>query len=171
MIRVQTHIRQVENQDIPEIAQAFKEIGWNKPPSQYERYLSEQIFKIRVMYIARVVEQFAGYLTISWQSSYQPFRERNIPEIMDFNVLPKFRRLGVGRQLMDRAEEKIANISPIAGIGVGMTPDYGAAQRLYVLRGYLPDGRGLAYRGRPIRYGDEIKVDDNLVLYLTKELR
>ena len=171
MNKVQAHIRLFDRLDIPEIAESFEEIGLNKPASQYERYLMEQVLKLRDMYIARVNGQFAGYLTISWQSSYAPFREKKIPEIMDFNVLPNCRRMGIGSQLMDRAEAEIAKVSPIAGIGVGMTPDYGAAQRLYALRGYIPDGRGLYYRGRPIQYSDSIKVDDNLALYLTKELR
>jgi GNAT superfamily N-acetyltransferase len=171
MNKVQPHIRLLDRSDIPEIAEAFKEIGWNKPASQYERYLMEQVLKIRDMYIAPVNGQFAGYVTICWQSSYAPFREKKIPEIMDFNVLPKFRRQGIGTQLMDQAESEIAKVSSVAGIGVGMTPDYGAAQRLYVLRGYIPDGNGLHYRGRPTHYGDSIQMDDNLALYLTKELR
>jgi GNAT superfamily N-acetyltransferase len=171
MNKVLPHIRLLDRSDIPEIAESFKEIGWNRPVSQYERYLMEQVLKIRDMYIARVNGQFAGYVTICWQSSYAPFRETKIPEIMDFNVLPKFRRLGIGTQLMDQAESEIAKVSPVAGIGVGMTPDYGAAQRLYVLRGYIPDGNGLYYMGRPIQFGQTFKVDDNLALYLTKELR
>ncbi|HJQ28955.1 MAG TPA: hypothetical protein VJ827_06415 [Rubrobacter sp.] len=51
-----------------------------------------------------------------------------------------------------------------------MTPDYGAAQRLYVLRGYVPDGMGLALDGRPVRRGDRITIDDRLVLYMTRVL-
>ena len=170
-MKVEAHIQPFDRLDIPEIAAAFEELGWNKPASQYERYHMEQVLKIRDMYIARVQGQFAGYLTICWQSSHPPFREKKIPEIMDFNVLPKFRRLGIGTQLMDRAEAEIEKVSPIAGIGVGMTPDYGAAQRLYVLRGYIPDGNGLYYLGRPIQYRQTLKVDDNLALYLTKALR
>jgi len=171
VIRVEAQILPFERPDIPEIAQAFEQLGWNKPASQYERYLMEQVLKIRDMYIARVEGQFAGYLTVCWQSTYAPFREKKIPEIMDFNVLPKFRRQGIGTQLMDKAEAEITKVSPVAGIGVGMTPDYGAAQKLYVLRGYIPDGNGLYYRSRPIQYGDAIKVDDYVALYLTKELR
>ena len=90
---------------------------------------------------------------------------------MDFNVLPKFRRHGIGTQLMDKAENEIAKVSSVAGIGVGMTPDYGAAQRLYVLRCYIPDGYGLHYRGHYPNYGEEITVDDNLALHLTKKLK
>jgi hypothetical protein len=52
-----------------------------------------------------------------------------------------------------------------------MTPDYGPAQRLYVLRGYIPDGRGLASHDRIVEYGEPVPVDDNLVLHFTKALR
>jgi len=131
----------------------------------------EQTLKIHDVYVAFVQQEFAGYLTICWSSDYGPFRMENTPEIVDFNVLPKFRRQGIGTQLMDKAENEIAKASSIAGIGVGMTPDYGAAQRMYVLRGYIPDGRGLHYRGHHVKYGEEIIVDDNMALYLTKELK
>jgi len=169
--KIKLLIRLLESDDIPEIAKAFQQLGWDKPALQYERYLMEQILEIRDVYIAFTEERFVGYLTICWISSYEPFRREKIPEIVDFNVLPKFRRQGIGTQLMDKAESEIAKVSPIAGIGVGMTPDYGAAQKLYVLRGYVPDGHGLHYKGHYIKYGEEITVDDNLALHLTKELK
>ena len=56
------------------------------------------------------------------------------------------------------------------GIGVGMGADYGAAQRLYVRLGYVPDGRGVTYAALPVKRGDRVVVDDDLVLYLTKRL-
>lgn len=171
MQKIKPNIRPLENADIPEIASAFSQLGWDKPASQYERYLLEQTSQIRVVYVAYLEKLFAGYLTICWTSTYFPFREAKIPEIVDFNVLPDFRRQGIGTALMDKAESEIATRSPVAGIGVGMTPDYGAAQRLYILRGYIPDGRGLHYRGHHIRHGEELTVDDNLALYLTKELK
>ena len=171
MQKIKLLIRLLESDDIPEIAKAFRQLGWDKPALQYERYLMEQVLEIRDVYIAFTEERFVGYLTICWISSYEPFRREKIPEIVDFNVLPKFRRQGIGTQLMDKAESEIAKVSPIAGIGVGMTPDYGAAQKLYVLRGYVPDGRGLHYKGHYIKYGEEITVDDNLALHLTKELK
>jgi GNAT superfamily N-acetyltransferase len=171
MPKTKPSIRLLESHDIPEIANAFQQLGWNKPASQYERYLIEQAQKIRDVYIAFVQSEFAGYLTICWSSDYEPFRTENIPEIVDFNVLPKFRRQGIGTLLMDKAESEIAKVSSLAGIGVGMDPDYGAAQRLYVLRGYAPDGLGLHYRGHAVKYGEEITVDDNMALYLTKKLK
>jgi len=171
MQKVKPVIRLLESKDIPEIAEAFQQLGWRKPASQYERYLMEQSLGLRHVYVAFVKGEFAGYLTVCWHSLYVPFRKENIPEIVDFNVLPKFRRQGIGTQLMDTAENIIAKVNPIAGIGVGMDPDYGAAQRLYVLRGYVPDGRGLHHRDHYVKYSEQITVDDDLAMYLTKELK
>ena len=168
---MEIHIRLFDSKDIAEITKAFEELGWNKPASQYERYRAEQVVGMRDVYVARTTGQFAGYLTICWKSSYEPFRKANIPEITDFNVLPKFRRMGIGTRLMDKAEDEIARVSPIAGIGVGMTPEYGAAQKLYALRGYVPDGLGLYWKNHPVAYGEVVQVDDDLALYLTKKLR
>ena len=164
-------IRSLEQSDIQQMVRAFAAVGWDKPASQYERYYREQVDKVRDVYVAFLEGEFAGYLTICWTSSYEPFREARIPEIVDFNVLPKYRRQGIGTQLMDKAENEISKVSPIAGIGVGLTPDYGAAQRLYVLRGYVPDGRGLHHRGYYPMYGEKVTVDDSLALYLIKKLK
>jgi ribosomal protein S18 acetylase RimI-like enzyme len=164
-------IRLLESKDIAQVATAFKELGWNKPQSQYESYWLEQELQIRAVYLAFAEEQFAGYLTIYWKSGYEPFHEKNIPEITDFNVLPRFRRMGIGTQLMDKAEHEISGVSSISGIGVGMTSDYGAAQRLYILRGYIPDGLGLHWRNHHVQYGEAVRVDDDLALYLTKVLK
>ncbi len=71
---------------------------------------------------------------------------------------------------MDAAEQRVAERYPIVGIGVGMDPDYGAAQRLYVNRGYIPDGRGLVSHGRPVTHGQTVPIDDGLALYFTKQL-
>ena len=81
-----------------------------------------------------------------------------------------WQRRGIATTLLDAAEALIAERSSVAGIGVGMTADYGAAQILYVRRGYIPDGRGLMASGRPLLYGAEFTVDDELVLYLTRSL-
>ena len=101
----------------------------------------------------------------------RPFHEAAIPEIADFNVLIACQRRGIGTALMDEAERRIATVSPIAGIGVGLTADYGAAQALYAKRGYVPDGRGLFHSGRPISRGATVTVDDDLNLFLIRRVR
>jgi len=165
-----TQIRLLQKQDIQPIADSFTALGWNKPASQYEHYLAQQESGDRVILVALVDAVFVGYITICWQSDYPPFREGNIPEIQDFNVLPRFRRQGIGGCLMDEAEHRIAERSSIVGIGVGMYADYGTAQRMYVKRGYIPDGRGLFFRAHFVVPGEWVMVDDDLVLYFTKSL-
>lgn len=170
MLEDHLEIRPLQTQDIQPIADAFAQIGWNKPASQYTHYLAEQDAGMRAVLVALLKGDFAGYLTVVWRSGYAPFREASIPEIVDFNVLPRYRRRQIGTRLMEQAEALIALQSSIAGIGVGMYPDYGAAQRLYVLRGYVPDGRGLTYNAQTLHYGDQVTMDDSLALYFTKQL-
>ena len=73
-----------------------------------------------------------------------------MPEINDFNVVPSYRRRGIGTALMDEAETLIRERSVEAGIAVGMYAEYGSAQRMYVLRGYVPDGLGLMANHAPV---------------------
>ena len=72
---------------------------------------------------------------------------------------------------MDEAERQVGERSAIVGIGVGLYPDYGPAQRMYVLRGYVPDGRGVSYDNRQVAPGEVVPVDDSLALYFTKKLK
>lgn len=165
-------LRPLQANDIAEVAAAFAAIGWGgKDAAQYERYLAEQEAGTRVTRFAFVGGEFAGYLNVLWQSGYPPFAEAHIPEINDFNVLPRFQKQGIGTALMGEAERVIAARSPVAGIGVGMHQGYGAAQRLYARRGYVPDGRGLMTHERPVVPGESVRVDDGLALYFTKQLQ
>ena len=163
-------ICQLEEYHIKPIAASFQAIGWNKPASQYKNYLLEQNEGKRTVLVALSNENFCGYLTINWNPDYPPFQNEGIPEIQDLNVLPSVRRLGIATRLMDEAEQIVAKRSNCIGIGVGMDADYGPAQRLYILRGYIPDGKGLMYAGSPVKYGDRVIVDDNLTLQMTKRL-
>ncbi len=153
------------------ISKAFAAQNWNKPTAHYKNYLSEQTEGKRAVLIAEVKDEFAGYLTIIRQSDFLPFREKDIPEIVDFNVLIKFRNQGIGAKLLKTAENLIAENYKTVGIRVGLTPDYGAAQRMYVRRGYVPDGLGISQNGSFLKYGDKITVTDELNLSFTKELK
>ena len=157
--------------DCERISLAFENQGWmDKPIVQYEKYFSYQKSGKRDIIIAVVNEEFAGYLTIKWQSDYLPFQQKSIPEIVDFNVLKKYQRQGIGNQLMDEAEKRIKKVSDYAGIGFGVYQDYGAAQILYIKRGYIPDGNGLVKNSIPLKYGENITIDDSIVFCLTKKL-
>ncbi len=169
-VTMQITIRLLQTEDIELIAAAFDAIGWNKPAAQFESYLAQQTQGRRVVLVAFADGVFSGYLNIVWEPEYPPFREAGIPELQDFNVLPHLRRQGIGSSLMDEAERVVGDRSNLVGIGVGMTSDYGAAQRLYVRRGYIPDGRGIVYRNHYPAYGDIVRVDDDLVLHFTRRL-
>ncbi|MFK7807326.1 MAG: GNAT family N-acetyltransferase [Saprospiraceae bacterium] len=163
-------LRKIQLSDCEVISSAFKAQGWDKPTAQYEKYFSFQENGERDVIIAEYNQEFVGYLTIKWQSNYPLFQKKGIPEIVDFNVLKKYQRLGVGTALMDEAEERIKRISAYAGIGFGLYKDYGAAQILYIKRGYLPDGNGLIKDNFSVKHGDVVTVDDGLALCLIKEL-
>lgn len=163
-------LRKIRRTDCKKISQSFQEQGWDKPISQYEKYRELQEKGERDVIIAEFNQEFAGYLTIKWKSDYTPFRKERIPEIVDFNVLKKYQRLGIGTSLMDEAEKRITKISEYAGIGFGVYKDYGAAQILYINRGYKPDGNGLIKDSIPLKYGEIITVDDSIVFCLTKKL-
>lgn len=170
-----TRIRALTEHDPSLFEAAFAEIGWDKPASRYEAYLAEAAAGRRAVFVAEVVDgsgaRFAGYGTVVWESDYAPFRDRGIPEIVDLNVLPSFRRQGIGSMILDAAERAIAERSEVAGIGVGLYPGYGAAQRMYVRRGYVPDGRGVCYDGAQVPAMQSVRNDDSLNLYFTKRLR
>lgn len=99
-----------------------------------------------------------------------PFKDKKIPEIKDFNVIPSLRKKGIGWKLMDIVEQCARRQSDTVSLGVGLYRDYGAAQRMYVKRGYIPDGTGLWYGNQQVLPGREVFVDDDLVLYLSKNL-
>ena len=162
-------IKLLEVQDIAVVTAAFKNSIWNASVSLLERYLAEQERGERTVITAYTDGDFAGYVTIKWRSDYPPFAEKGIPEINDLRVLPAFRRRGVATALVDEAEKQIFKWLPIAGIGVGLYAGYGTAQRMYVLRGYVPDGLGVFYKEQHVKPGQELTVDDDLVLYFTKD--
>ena len=113
-------IQSLREEDCTIISAAFSKIGWHKPASQYRRYTREQASGTREVLVAWAGSAFAGHCTILWKSKYPYFRTRGIPEIMDLNVLPKFRRKKIGTRLMDHAEAIIKKRSLTAGIGVGL---------------------------------------------------
>jgi len=157
--------------DVDSIAAAFAELGWpGKDAGLYRRYLDEQEAGERTVFVANLDSGFAGYVGVVWRSDYEPFRAAGIPEVQDFNVLPALRRRGIGTGLMDTAEDEVARRSPVIGLGCGLYADYGAALLLYLSRGYVPDGCGIAYGARTVAPGETIRIDDDAALMLTKRL-
>ncbi len=115
--------------------------------------------------------QVAGYINLYPDSKWGAFAGCGYPEIVDFGVLEKYRRHGIGNKLMDTAEQLAAGYSDTVYLGVGLHSGYGSAQRMYVKRGYLPDGTGVWYGDRVCEPYADCCNDDDLVLYLSKKLR
>ena len=164
-------IRLLQQSDIKKIVEAFKVSNWTvKKYSLFEQYLNEQNQSQRVCWTAYQNEEFAGYVTLKWKSSYPHFSKREIPEIVDLNVLPLFRNKGVATALLDIAEALVSSKTNTIGIGVGLYKEYGSAQRLYIKRGYLPDGQGVTYNYQPTTPGKSYCLDDDFILWFTKKL-
>lgn len=163
-------IKSLEESDINIIVDAFIASNWTeKPASLFEEYLAEQNAEERIVWLAYQSNVFAGYVTLKWKSDYPYFMQQNIPEIKDLNVLPNFRNQGIGSILLDAAEKEAFNHTSNIGIGVGLYPDYGSAQKLYVKRGYIPDGKGVSYDYRTLLPGERTILDDELILWMVKE--
>jgi GNAT superfamily N-acetyltransferase len=134
-------------------------------------YLADHAGPEGASLIARHGHDVIGYVAIVWESSYAGFRQRGIPLVHQVAVAGPFRRRGVATLLMDAAEQ-LARSRGIAtlGITVGLFDEYGPAQRLYGRRGYIPDGRGACRGQRPLSKGTQVTMDDDLIMWLTKDL-
>jgi GNAT superfamily N-acetyltransferase len=163
-------IRAFEEKDIPLLVNEFARHHWHKPQSIFDLYWHEQQAQERFMWIALHNEQCAGYVTLKWVSHYQLFQEQHIPEIMDLNVLPPYRKKGIGTRLLGLAEQLASTRNHVVGLGVGLYGDYGDAQKLYIKSGYIPDGCGVTYNYQTVTPGDSAPVDDDLILWFTKKL-
>lgn len=154
------------------LVDSFKQAKWDKPATLFEQYLKEGSQGQRDNWVALCDGDIAGYITLSWQSKYQPFLSNNIPEIMDLNVLPQYRNNGVGSKLLTEAESTAFIKSNTVGIGVGLYAGedggYGAAQKLYIKAGYIPNGHGITYNYKHVTPGTSYPVDDELTLWLIK---
>ena len=121
-------------------------------------------------FVAYADEEFAGFITIRWESHNEQFKKNNIPFIHHLEVKPEFKGHGLGHALMEVAENLIATRVTHAGICVGIFGAYGTAQRLYASRGYIPDGRGICHHHRPVEEGETLTIDHDLMMWLVKEL-
>jgi GNAT superfamily N-acetyltransferase len=166
-----TSIRTIEAGDPAVLHEAFLRTPWARDVRIFEEKLAAQRRGERVVLVASVDGQLVAHGMLVWLPEYPPFRAARVPEIQDLNVAPSFRRRGLATALILEAERRAAERADSIGIGVGLHQGYGAAQRLYVRLGYVPDGRGVSVHGRFPREGEVVLLDDASVLYMTKRLR
>lgn len=143
--------------------------------SRKEEYLKmclkENKEKKRITFVAFCGDNFGGLVNVIFESLYPYFKSNGIPEINDLLVVSRFRNQGIAKKLIDKSEAYASETYRYIGLGVGLYKDYGTAQRLYVKNGYIPDGNGLMYNNESVKPGSNVRVDDELLIYLYKQLR
>ena len=165
-------LRQANVDDIPILWELAMAMGMAKSDGYYDRALEYQKEGSRVVFIASYEGQDAAYCMLAWEPKYAFYRKMDIPEIQDLNVIPAFRQRGIASAMIDYCEDLARKAGKEhVGIGVGMDSSYGVAQRLYVRRGYVPDGNGLTYDRQTIAHGEMRPVDDDMSLMLIKSLQ
>lgn len=168
----QVLIRDMEAADGPVFTEAEIAQGWHATVEKYETRLRDRAAGKAVCLVAEWEGQPAGYVNVYFDPEGGPFDGQGLPEIVDFGVLQKYQRRGIGGKLMDAAEAIAAQHADTVCLAVGLHNGYGSAQRIYVKRGYIPDGSGVWYRGKPCTPYDTIYTnDDDLVLFMSKRLR
>ena len=161
-------IRKMQESDIKDLSRGFISQGWPSREEILTRYFKEQESGEREVLVAEIDGAVAGYVTILPSAKHGPFAEV-YPELSDFNVFEPFRNQGIGNQLLEEAEKRVKFVSSKVTLGVGLHLGYGPAQRLYMKRGYIPDGTGVWYQNQPLEMNTTIQNNDDLVLYLSKK--
>lgn len=161
-------IRSLQMEDIDRIGQTLIGQGWHFEHSVFEQYLVEQETGQRMIFIAEFMGEVMGYVTLLPKATTGPFQALGLPEIENLNVFLKFQKNGIGSLLMDVVENIAKETSRGVTLSVGLHSGYGSAQRLYVKRGYVPDGSGVWYQGKNHDQYASCANDDDLVLYMMK---
>jgi GNAT superfamily N-acetyltransferase len=139
--------------------------------AEAREYLAGHAEPVGASLIATRGTKVLGYVAIVWESNYEGFRSRGIPLLHQISVAEPYRRRGVATLLMDAAEALARDRGAgTLGITVGLFDEYGPAQRMYALRGYVPDGRGACLGQRPLAQGTVVTMDRDLIMWLTKKL-
>ncbi|MDE7277388.1 MAG: GNAT family N-acetyltransferase, partial [Lachnospiraceae bacterium] len=136
-------IRDMRQSDAQIITDEETAQGWSADVGKYESRLQHQSEGKAISLVAEYHGNVAGYINIYPDSEWGAFAGQGYPELVDFGVLEKYRRNGIGSKLMDIAEQIASEYADIVYLGVGMHAGYGSAQRMYVKRGYIPDGSGV----------------------------
>jgi GNAT superfamily N-acetyltransferase len=163
-------LRPMVTDDAAAISRAFLDMGQARSEWQFFDYVAEREVGIREAWVATWGGALAGIVTLHYNPLYVGVAGKGIPEIQDLMVVAEYRRRGVATRLLDQVEHDARARATHVAIGVGLHPGYNAAQRLYGLRGYVPDGLGVTYDDRYVEENELCRFDDLLVLHLIKAL-
>ena len=164
-------IRDMEAADAQILNDEYTAQGWHPDIDYYHMRMREHAEGKCVALTAVYQGHPAGAVYVYFSAQEGPFKGKGWPEIVDFGVLQKYQRKGIGNRMMDTAEQIAAQHADTVCLGVGLCREYGTAQRMYVKRGYIPDGSGVWYRNKQcVQYETVCTIDDDLVLFLSKRL-
>ena len=164
-------IRELREEDIAPIVAAEIAQGWHSTPKKLQMRLEHAAIGRSVNFVAVWDGVPVGYVSVYRDSIHGPFVDWKCPDIVDFNVLEAYRCRGIGSALLDVCEAYAARTSDVVTLGVGLHSGYGAAQRLYIKRGSIPDGSGVWSDNRIAEPYTTVENGDDLVLYLYKKLK
>ena len=164
-------IRDLEEADAQIFTEEETAQGWHTEIAKFLARLRDRDEGKCVSLTAVYEGHPAGYINVYPAAKGGAFDGKDLPEIVDFTVLEKYRKKGIGGRLMDAAEQIAGQYADTVTLAVGLHNGYGSAQRMYVKRGFIPDGTGVWYRGKPCgQYEEGIANDDDLVLFFSKKL-
>ncbi|MBP5222773.1 MAG: GNAT family N-acetyltransferase [Lachnospiraceae bacterium] len=164
-------IRDMEEADAQVFTDEYTAQGWHPDFDRYLYRLKECAEGKCIALTAVYQGNPAGYVYVYRNAYGGPFKDTAWPIIIDFNVLKKYQEKGIGNKLMDVAEQVAGRYADTVCLGVGLSREYGSAQRMYVKRGYIPDGSGVWYNDEQcVQYETVCTIDDDLILYFYKKL-
>lgn len=135
-------IREIDDDDVDSLAETFS--TWQKNWELFAAYLNMHRKGERSVLVATLGTKAVGYCTITWESFYEHFRHKNIPEIVDLNVIDEHQGRGIAKKLISYAEAVIkAKHLNIAGISCTPSDDYTSPCQIYMRAGFKADGFGI----------------------------
>lgn len=167
-----SQIRKATQEDIEALYSLTSAENHVKDEGYFERCFEEASNGRREFFIVEDDNNLAGYCFYQRFPRYQPFKSLGIPEIQDIYIHPSHRQKGLATALIQACiDEARKEQKDIIGLGVGLTSNYGKAQKLYVKMGFEPDGAGAVYERENVRPGALYKMDDELCLMMVKPLK
>ena len=164
-------VRSMVPEDAKVLYDTYLSYGWHPEIETYESYYREQEEGVRLVFIAEYDGDVKGQCTLVLHPSEGPWGGKGIPEIVDLTVFFDIHGKGIGTKLLDVAESEASKISDTVFLAVGVHSGYGPAQRIYVKRGYIPDGSGVWYKGKVLDQYAPCVNDDDLLLFMSKSLK
>ena len=113
-------IRDMKAEDAQIITEEEIAQGWHQTIDKYLTRLEHQRQGLCISLIAEYKGNIAGYINVYKRSVEGPYGCRDLPEIVDFGVLEKYRCKGIGTALMDQAELIAGQYADMVYLGVGL---------------------------------------------------